>query len=242
MSFRSMSRPTSYGRRTALATLASLLAFGGCAGAAAAPIPAGTPAPDPAMAAAALIRATALARPQRITFTWTLNEAGSRVNGRGVVRAEAPDRLRLDLFGPRNESYLAAALVGEMYRLPGNVASRVTLPSPAILWGGLGVIRPPAGASLQNAVSTDSSAALRYRAQDGSVYQYETIEVGGVVRLAYVERGGGGGRIETVRLTRDATGRLQRAEYRNWAAFRELTLEFEEVQDAASFPETTWQP
>jgi hypothetical protein len=227
----------------ALALAALLLApaaLAGCAAAAAAP--AGAPVADPAAAAASLVRATTPPRPQRVTFTWTLNEGGSRVSGRGVVRVEAPERIRLDLFGPRNETYLAAALVGDMYRMPATVTAQVALPSPAILWGGLGVIRPPAGAQLLGAVSTDSSSALRYRAQDATVYQYETVGGAASPRLSMVERSGSGGRLETVRLTRDAAGKLTRAEYRNWAAFRELTLDFQEAQDVASFPADTWQP
>lgn len=230
------------GRVARIAMLAPLAAVALAACAGGTPVPAGIPAADPAAAAAALIRTTTPARPQRVTFTWSLNEAGSRVNGRGVVRAEAPERIRLDLFGPRNETYLAAALVGDLYRLPSTVPNSIALPSPAILWGGLGVIRPPAGGRVVTAVSTDSTAALQYRAEDGTLYQYETTGAGAAVRLHTVERSGGRGRLETVRLTRDSSGRLQKAEYRNWAAFRELTLEFEEVQDVASFPASTWQP
>ena len=48
--------------------------------------------------------------------------------------------------------------------------------------------------------------------------------------------------METVRLTRDAAGRIESAAYRNWAEFRELTLESGDITDVASFPESTWQP
>jgi hypothetical protein len=198
--------------------------------------------PDPAAAAAELLRATTPNRAHRIPFNWTLNEAGSKVSGRGLVRVDAPRRIRLDLFGPRNETVLAAALVEEDYRFPAGVTPGVALPSPALLWGGLGVIRPPAGATLLGVNASDSSAVIRYRAADGTTYQYETHRSAGLVRLDGVERSGNGGRMETVRLTRDEGGRIKTAAYRNWAAFRELTLESGDITDVSSFPESTWQP
>ncbi|MBW3630900.1 MAG: hypothetical protein KY464_16615, partial [Gemmatimonadetes bacterium] len=205
-------------------------------------VPAGAPVADPSATAAELMRSTGTPRLQRITFGWTLNEAGSKVSGRGVVRVDAPRRIRLDLFGPRNETVLGAALVDDEYRFPAGVTPGVALPSPSLFWGGMGVIRPPAGATLVGATAADSTAVLRYRATDGTTYQYETRRSAGLVRLENLERSGNGGRLETVRLTRDAAGRIQNAAYRNWAEFRELTLETGDITDVTSFPESTWQP
>ena len=230
-------------RRHARGALPAALAVAlviGCSGQRAAPV--GAPVADPAGTAAELVRATTPDRAQRIPFNWTLNESGAKVSGRGLVRVDAPRRIRLDLFGPRNETVLAAALVEEDYRFPAGVTPGVALPSPALLWGGLGVIRPPAGATLLGATATDSSAVLRYRAADGTTYAYDTRRRAGLVRLQGVERSGSGGRMETVRLERDETGRIESAQYRNWAEFRELTLESGEITDVASFPESTWQP
>src|SRR5215207_7239487 len=62
---------------------------------------------------AADLRAAALPMgPFQVNFSWSLEEGGSRASGRGVVRVEAPERIRLDLFGPRGETYLVAALNG----------------------------------------------------------------------------------------------------------------------------------
>jgi len=217
----------------------------GCAASACAtraPQPVGAPAPDPGSLATALVAATRPAHPRQVGFNWTLSEAGARVNGRGVVRVVAPERIRLDLFGPRNETYLAAALVGDAYRLPRGVTMQVALPSPAILWGGLGVVRPPTAATLASAVTTESGAVLRYRAEGGDVYQYVFAGSGTSARLDSVERLAGGGRLESVNLTRDEAGQVRRAQYRNWGAYRELTLDIQEMKDVASFPEAIWQP
>ena len=214
--------------------------MGACAGAASPP--AGQPAADPAALEAELRRGTPPGQSRQVSFTWTLNEAGARVNGRGVVRSVTPERLRLDLFGPRNETFLAAALVGDAYRLPSGVAERVTLPSPALLWGGLGVVRPPTGSVLSGASAADSSAVLSYRVQTGDVYQFSFGGAGASRRLESVERLTGGSRLESVRLTRSATGAVERAQYRNWSAYRELTLEIQEMKDVAGFAESVWQP
>jgi len=234
------SRRSGPARKIALPWALGLALVAGCSGQRSAPV--GAPVADPAATAAELVRATTPERAQRIPFNWTLNESGSKVSGRGLVRVDAPRRIRLDLFGPRNETVLAAALVEEEYRFPAGVTPGVALPSAALLWGGLGVIRPPAGATLIGATATDSSAVLRYRATDGTTYQYETRRRAGLVRLDGLERSGNGGRMETVRLTRDDAGRITSAAYRNWAAFRELILESGEITDVASFPESTWQP
>lgn len=231
-----LQQPLSAARRALL--LAALVAGPGCASAAPPAIPAGPPAADPAAVESRLIRATTPGSPRQIGFTWELDEAGSRVRGRGVVRAEAPERLRLDLFGPRGETYLAAALVGEQFRVPPAVASRFALPSPSLLWGAMGVVRPPAGATLAGATTSDTTASLSYRTGAG-----ETVEFGvRGDRLQTVRRVGGSGALESLALTYSAAGALQRAEYRDWGAYRTLVLNIESNDEASRFPEETWLP
>jgi hypothetical protein len=108
--------------RTPLLGVLSLLTLTGC-GAGGLQAPGGQPVPDPAGFAAELRASTVPAGPQQVNFGWTLDERGSRVRGRGVVRSEAPRRIRLDLFGPRGETYLMAALVEGEYRLPAAAAA-----------------------------------------------------------------------------------------------------------------------
>lgn len=203
--------------------------------------PAGAPVADPAPLAAELTSASIPAGPKRATFRWTLDEAGSRVSGRGVVRALAPDRIRLDLFGPRNESYLSAALVDGAYRLPAGVGNGVALPTASLLWGGMGVAHPPAGAALTAAGQESDAATLRYRVGEDEEYRYRFDSAGTATRLRSMERLVGGSRVESVRLTWTSTG-LTRAEYRNWAAFRELILDYESITDASPFESTVWEP
>jgi hypothetical protein len=224
------------------ATRGGLLAALVAAGAACAPqlpsVPSGPPAADPRAVETELVRATTPDGPRQVNFTWELDEAGSRVRGRGVVRAEAPDRLRLDLFGPRGETYLAAALVGESFRVPPAVAERFPLPSPALLWGAMGVVRPPAGGRLAGATATGGAASLRYELDGG-----ETLELGAeAMRVRTLRRSGGSGALESVSISYSPAGALRRAEYRDRGAYRTLVLNVESITDAAPFPPATWLP
>lgn len=200
--------------------------------------PPGVPAPDPAPVAAELLRATALPAARQIAFSWQLDEAGARLNGRGVLRVQPSERLRLDLFGPRGETYLAAALVGEEARVPAVVAERFPLPSPSLLWGAVGVVRPPAGASLLGASKDADATLLRYQTADGSTLEFRAR--GG--RLDAVRRLERGGVRESIQLSYADDGALRGTEYRDWAAYRTLTLTPESSTDVASFPEETWSP
>lgn len=225
------------------ASLGLLLAAVGCgAGGLAAPI--GAPVADPAAFAASLRDAVRPATPERVTFRWTLDEQGSRVSGRGVVRAEAPDRLRLDLFGERGDTYLIAALVGDEYRLPPEAANAVALPSPALLWAALGVLRPPTDASLSSATASDGAAELRYQTSDGHVFAYSFAGTAGdSFALTRLERAGPRGVVETVSVEHAAGGTtVSRTSYRDWNAFRDLALTIEEITAASSFPPDIWRP
>jgi hypothetical protein len=227
------------------ALVAGLAGGAACAGHGAAPagapspepstVPAASaPASDPAALADSIRRATMLRGARQLTFGWELDEAGAKFRGRGVARVSPPDRIRLDLFGPRGETYLAAALVNETPRIPAAVEGRVPMPSPALLWGALGVVKPPAAARLVSA----SPSSLRYDAGDAVAIEYRL--EGGALRS--VRRLVRGGLRESIELSRAADGSVRRAEYRDWAAYRTLTLTLESSTDVASFSEDTWTP
>jgi hypothetical protein len=224
---------------------AALWALGACAPAATsqtqpAPGPAPAPGPpaaaDPAVLAARTARATVPAGPRQVNFAWALDEAGARFQGRGVGRMVAPSRFRLDLFGPRGETYLAAALVDGEARVPPALIERFRLPSPALLWGAVGVIAPPAEARLLAASTQGAVTTLRYQLGD-DVLEYRTRDG----RLQTVRRSARGGTAESIDLEYNASG-LASARYRDWAAYRTLNLTLESSTDAASFPEQTWTP
>ncbi|MQA89108.1 MAG: hypothetical protein GEU90_02555, partial [Gemmatimonas sp.] len=183
--------------------------------------PVGEVAADPAALETEIASTTTPASPLQVNFGWTLNEGGSRVNGRGVVRFEAPERARLDLFGPRGETYLMAALVDEEYRLPPGAADTAVLPSPSLLWSAVGVLRPPADARLESATTTDMSADLRYRTPNGEIFAYTFTRdpAADSFALTRLERAAGRGVIESVNVDRDGDGTISRTRYRNWSEY-----------------------
>ena len=206
--------------------------------------PAGTPVADPAPFAATLIAGS---RPssaqQQINFGWALEEGGSRVRGQGVVRVQVPGRIRLDLFGLRGETYLMAALVDGEFRLPSAARSAVALPSPTLLWGALGVVEPPPDGILRTANETADGAELRYETAAGETFVYSFR--GGATTgydLLSLERAGSRGVLETINVVRGGDGAVTQTSYRDWQAFRDLTLDITGAAPASSFPSSIWNP
>ncbi|MEX2584137.1 MAG: hypothetical protein WD766_12740 [Gemmatimonadota bacterium] len=205
--------------------------------------PVGESAADPAELAAELRAATIPAAPLQMSFAWNLDEGGSRVGGRGVVRVEAPERARLDLFGPRGETYLMAALVDGEYRLPSSASTNVALPSPALLWSAIGVLQPPAAAALASATTSDDGAELRFETESREIFAYTFARgVNGRYDLSRLERAGRQGIIETVTIERGTDGGIRRTRYRNWAEYRDLTLDLETIRQTDGFEPNIWNP
>ena len=185
------------------------------------------PAVDAEQLALALEDRTSLQEPLRIVFDWHLNEAGTRMSGRGVARIEPPYRARLDLFLGSGETAVRAALVDGEYRLPPGAPDDL-LPPANLMWGVLGVFRPEFGIEMLGAERLeDGRLRLRYRYPDGSEIHYRVAD--GQVRL--MERLDGGHVVERVELDVEAESRYPaRATYRDLTAFRELRLDRESVE------------
>ncbi len=229
------------GRLTCVMAHVSLVLLAACGAGKAVP-PAGPPLADPAAAAAELQSASLPASPQRATFAWSLDDSGTRLSGRGVARYEAPARLRLDLFGPRGETYLAAALVDGSFRIPPQAAGRISLPSPALLWGALGVATTPPRATLASAAGDSTKLKVRYNVPGDEVMAFTASRAGTGLRLRRIERSSPSGILEEVRIDHDAAGGITRTRYRAPDAFRELVLNFETIETAASFDDEIFAP
>jgi hypothetical protein len=173
--------------------------------------------------------------PLHVTFAWNLQDRDARFSGQGVVRSEPPARARLDLFGPRGEGYLTAVLEDEELRIPGGVAASM-LPPPAFLWASLGVFREPRHARLELARRDGNGVELGYTGGDERWrFRFDG------QRLRHVEWQGPDGGKRTVELTGDAAhGLSARAVYRDWPAFRELTLSLDGVEQVDAFPTDIW--
>lgn len=88
---------------------------------------------------------TALAtRPQQLRFTWSYKDETFEANGDGVVRAQAPDKARLDFFLRNGMAGGYAILVGDSLTVPGIDLVRRFLPPVPLLWATLGRLAVPA--------------------------------------------------------------------------------------------------
>lgn len=190
-------------------------------------------------AATGLERGTRLEEPIRIDFKWELNEAGSRLSGRGVARTEPPYRARLDLFLDDGESVLSAALVDDELRLPYGSRDDI-LPPVDLIWGTLGVFRPVPNARLVAGERLGNGGErLRYRQVDGSELHYETD--GGTLRS--VEMFEGDDMVQWVRMESAGASRYPaEATYRNLTAYRELKITRTALRPAAPFDPGIWDP
>jgi hypothetical protein len=212
---------------TAPLLLACASAGGPAPGSVAAPV-------DPAAAAAAE-RATALDATLHIVFDWSFTERDARFSGRGVTRFAPPERARLDLFGPRDETVLSAALVDMDLRLP-PAAGAVPLPPASLMWSLLGMFRPPAGADLTASRTTGTTTELTYQ-RGGERWTFR-IE-GDALRSA--EWVGAGQSRRTVDLEGEGSHGLPRqAVYRDHREFRELRVNLSEATVVDGFPADIW--
>jgi hypothetical protein len=187
--------------------------------------------PDAALAEQAAAR-TAPATPYQIVFDWTLRERDARFTGQGSARIMAPYRARLDLFGPRGETYMAAALIGTDLRLAAAADAAGELPPSELLWTVLGVFHPPHHATLLSTVLNGETLRLEYGAGNER-WRYRFADG----RLVHAEWEAGRASRRTVELRGVASlGVPREAVYRDWAEFRELTLTLREVHGTDGFP------
>jgi hypothetical protein len=180
------------------------------------------------------VAGTAPARLLHVTFDWSMQDRDARFSGKGVVRIAPPYRGRLDLFGPRGETYIAAVLEEDQLRMP--PAALSLLPPPAFLWASLGVFRRPAD-SLTVARTTGQGMELGFA---GARERWHFAFAGD--RLRSVEWHGPDGGRRTVELQGEgAHGLPQRGTFRDWQEFRELTLTLTSVEEVNAFPADIWR-
>lgn len=214
-------------RRPALALATVLIAAGACASSR--EFAAGPPAP---LIAQRHVAATAPRVALQIVFDWSLRDRDARFSGAGAARVQPAYRGRLDLFGPRGESYLRAAVLdGELLLPPG--APSDALPPPELLWAALGVLYPPADAELLGTRTGADGTFLEYGRGDER-WRFRLQDD----KLRYAEWLSGGDGRRTVELEGDGgSGLPQRTLYRDWTAFRELELILTEIDEVDAFPD-----
>ncbi len=177
--------------------------------------------------------------PRQVVFRWEAREPGLRVRGRGVVRMEAPSRLRLDLFSPQGETLFQGALADEELRIP-SWAPRELAPPPTFLWAALGVVRPGEGWALVGG-ERGRGEAFMFRFDVGDDREARFWFDRG--RLLRVEGRVRGGVEEEVELRWNDSWQVPiRTVYRNLREFRELVFNLESERAVDAFPAHIWYP
>lgn len=190
-------------------------------------------APDPEAAARAAQQTTPQER-LHVIFSWEMRDREARFNGQGVLRLDRGYRARVDLFGPRGETYAAAVVEGEQMRVAPAGADAM-LPPPALLWSALGVFRPPVDTPLTGTRAANGQLTLAYQ-RDGTNWRFG-FENDLLRSTEWTARDGR----RTVQLSGTADfGLPQQAAFRDWMEFRELTLRVTSVEQQTSFGADVW--
>jgi hypothetical protein len=183
---------------------------------------------------ASWVQQTAPAQRLHVVFSWEMRDRDTRFNGQGVLRLDSGYRARVDLFGPRGETYAAAIVEGEEMRVV-PMGADALLPPPALLWSALGVFRPPVDAPLTGTTAANGGTTLQYQ-RDGTIWRFGFEGD----RLRSTEWTARDGR-RTVQLTGNAAhGLPQQAAFRDWTEFRELTLRVTDVEVRTAFEYDVW--
>lgn len=158
-----------------------------------------------------------------------------RFSGRGALRVEPSYRARTDLFGPRGETVLRSVVIGDDMQIPPGVPQGL-LPPVTLMWGTIGVLRPAPDAELELTQRSGDTLVIGYGRGDEH-WRYKLVEG----RVRHVEWNGPSAGRRTVEMRGNAQFRLAtEAVYRDWAAFRELKLNLEQVNESSPFPPDTW--
>jgi hypothetical protein len=173
---------------------------------------------------------------QLLQIHWRYEDGDRAVSGRGAVRLAPPDSLRLDVA----VSVLGRAtlvLAGDSaWAQPEDMVSQV-LPSRSIVWGMMGIVRPP-GADTRIEVGQAADRRLyRLTAPDGVA---TTLEISGDALLGATQERGGR-QIGRLVLARDAAGALVRAEATDVEHGSRFAVDVDRREASEAFPSEIWR-
>jgi hypothetical protein len=215
-----------------------LLMLAGCRGAPGAVVPAGAAPVDRAQVAQ-WVDATRPSGQQLLRFKWLFQDERSSAGGRGSARVAPPDSLRFDVAGPFGADPAAAVVVGDeaVWAEPPDAVKKL-VPNYPLLWGMLGVARPPdSGDALRGLV--DGPVTIWQYAGPSDTVAYAWTR-GSPARLVTEVRQRGEllGRVET---ELDSTGAPRRAQLVVPGVPARLDLTFLSTARASFAPEI-WTP
>ncbi len=211
---------------------AALAGGGGCAGMSG--VPAAAP-PNAGTFASTAREASRLDVPYRLVFEWSITEPGRRLAGGGAARIQPPGLARIDLFSSNGERVAAASLDGDEVRLAGSAGTK--LPSPALLWGSLGVYRPGGMRLTGGLLYPDGTLELRYSDGLAGELRY-TLDGDRIERIDVLRDGRASEEVQLALVEGERFPR--RAVYRHLEDVRELSITLESVEHVETYPTDIW--
>jgi hypothetical protein len=185
-------------------------------------------------AEARVAEATTPTRRLHVLFDWSVDDPSIKMSGKGALRLDRAARGRVDLFGPRGETIMAAIVENDQMRIVPAFAANM-LPPASLMWSVLGVFRRPTDAPLTR-TAVDNGALILDYSRDGTLWRFRFTD--NVMRST--EWTSGNGR-RTVELSGSAgLGVPRSVHYRDWTEFRELKLEVTNVEETQGFEPDVW--
>lgn len=180
---------------------------------------------------------------QILRFTWTYKDETFEANGDGAVRAQAPDRARLDFFLKNGMAGGYAILVGDSLTVPGVDLVKRLLPPVPLLWSSLGRLALPPTPDTTARIDGDTLRAdlgmLRGRDASGADGRAWRLAFGGTA-LARVERIEDGKVIEWMSRRRGADGQWQ-LQYVHERGKRRLAIAVTDTTTVEGFDDAIWR-
>lgn len=215
-----------------------LLVLAGCRAAPGAVVPTDAVPVDRARVAE-WVGATIPAAPRLLRFKWLFQDERSSAGGRGSARVAPPDSLRFDVAGPFGADPAAAVVVGDsaLWAEPPDAVKKL-VPNYPLLWGMLGVARPPDPADVLRGIADGPVTAWQYAGPTDTVAYAWTRGTPGKLVTEVRRRGELLGRVET---EIDSAGAPRRAQLVVPGAPARLDLTFLSTTRASFAPEI-WIP
>ena len=180
---------------------------------------------------------------QLLRFTWTYKDETFEANGEGAVRAQAPDRARLDFFLRNGMAGGYAILFGDSLFVPGVDLVKRLLPPVPLLWSSLGRLAlpptPDTAARIDGDTLRADLGALRGRDASGADGRAWRLAFAGTA-LARVERIENGKVIEWMSRRRGADGQWQ-LEYVHERGKRRLAIAVTDTTTVEGFDDAIWR-
>lgn len=180
---------------------------------------------------------------QVLRFAWSYKDDTFEATGEGAVRAQSPDRARLDFFLRNGMAGGYAILLGDSLFVPGVDLVKRLLPPVPLLWSSLGRLALPPTRDTVARVDGDTLRAdlgvLRGRDASGADGRVWRLAFGGTA-LARVERIEDGKVIEWMSRRRGANGQWQ-LQYVHERGKRRLTIAVTDTTTVEGFDDAIWR-